>query len=866
MATMRPSDNRKSSNGLGVGNSAHRTSLMQIAPKKRKSSLFEDATTSSLDLTSNRRGTIFSKPTRKPALAAVFEDDITETGDTIAIHKDARRRTIWVPSDDTTVMTIHPGAQTRTLMDETIALARLPLLPETTGLTTTKARRSSLFQAPKRAPLSNVKRPSTNSILVDIAGCPTGKENCASDATKLVNARKVSSVAERRVPECLKKSVVATQSRMSPQERQRPLGAARTSISYSRPPTQSKATKVSKASEFPVLEEDLQHPELFEDCWLAHQETSLSQVVNDIFDQQNIPESHVGSLSHRSALLEFYQQSHFVELRKRLTASVQTGALSLPKACEIPRLQEDVGLRRSFVKLWLDTYDLHKLWAAAEVISARVCKAPALGIEEDVKGLRKVLARFLLSVLVTCDNPSESRLVAWQLTVVRSLLIISLLDQSHAQDVLSGCLFLEGSRHKSSETMLRAIAALVLPSVGDITRTLGYLGYGLSYVQSALQEYSYKVTNLATDLRDGVLLARLLEVLMYNQISNATQTITLNLPSGDSLESMLSSKIRPLSQHLKYPSPTRAQQLYNVQISLSALETGNGLTQTAVSTIQAADIVDGHRERTLSFLWAIISRWGLHTLIPVASLRAEIKRHMFHLSYEQLTSAEIADFLSSDNDDDLASPDQLASLLKSWAAVICAHHQVTINNFTTSFATPDALAAIVDTYAACVPAQSGSAISAHKTSLQAKLKSLGCSTAFVQLFANESHIPTKATTLCLLAFLASRLIPLTRRLRAAETLQRVWRSRLARFEMHKRVVVLKVAHQCAEVVRARHRVEWAVVVLQRSWREMRLERMKRAERRIERFQAAARGWATRRALMGVLPSLRRNVERARGGW
>ena len=42
---------------------------------------------------------------------------------------------------------------------------------------------------------------------------------------------------------------------------------------------------------------------------------------------------------------------------------------------------------------------------------------------------------------------------------------------------------------------------------GDLTRHLSYMGYIVEHTQTALEEFDYAVSCLATDLRDGVRLA-----------------------------------------------------------------------------------------------------------------------------------------------------------------------------------------------------------------------------------------------------------------------------------------------------------------------------------------------------------------------
>jgi abnormal spindle-like microcephaly-associated protein len=48
---------------------------------------------------------------------------------------------------------------------------------------------------------------------------------------------------------------------------------------------------------------------------------------------------------------------------------------------------------------------------------------------------------------------------------------------------------------------------------GNVLRHLELLGYRLGYSQSALMEYPFAITNLAVDLRDGLRLIKVAEVL-----------------------------------------------------------------------------------------------------------------------------------------------------------------------------------------------------------------------------------------------------------------------------------------------------------------------------------------------------------------
>lgn len=48
--------------------------------------------------------------------------------------------------------------------------------------------------------------------------------------------------------------------------------------------------------------------------------------------------------------------------------------------------------------------------------------------------------------------------------------------------------------------------------------------YNVCHVQIPLREYDYKINNVATDLRDGVRLTRLVELLLYPSVALAHRT------------------------------------------------------------------------------------------------------------------------------------------------------------------------------------------------------------------------------------------------------------------------------------------------------------------------------------------------------
>lgn len=880
--------------------------------------------------------------------------------------KEDRRRSIWVPSEDTTVFTIHPGAYTHALQDDTFCLSNNHASSRTAKTTvpspvTAKSRkppRPSMSVAPKRAPLASLAPVRSNASLGDRAGSGGGKENIPPNARLLqlkaegkrmvknaspkspqiatspftassqptrrdsvfmqptaTSQAKLTSVKKRPIAD-IKDDVRKAKVPVTKDPRSLNIQRARLSDKHTdsqssspdtylpkRAPTKMaipdvRPTVGTNLSRYPVLPEDLDQPQLYEDNWLSHQEIALTQLVNGVFQQADNSSfllHNPNTAGLRGNLLKPYQDPAVATLHKRLKASLLYGALSLPKdATSPPRLTDDIGLRRQFLDLWMHSYDLDSLQAAAEVVIGRVITvrprdattiAQSLGSNSGTPESPKAkeLRRFLLTFLVhhedavdasipqskttsTRKSGEEAALKVgtpewyWQRTVLHSLMLIYLLDTAKSTGTISSCLFQPSSIRKSSVSFLQALSRMLLPSVGDIVRPLNYLDYKMQHTQHPLEEYVYRIDNIAIDLRNGVLLTRFVELLLYSPSSlNARHddTITLSLPDGETLTSMTTTS-HILSQHLKVPCLSRAQKQHNVQIALSALSSINDMLITsAISHISTSDIVDGHREKTLSLLWALVSRWGMSLLIDWDELARETQR------FTLTSSSPTMDTSTTDSDFE-------ASALLSWARAVCAPDNIHISNLTTSFASGAALAAILATYTPFLPAATAttkrhSTTTAATASIPQTLKSLSCSTAFSALFVSPSTIPSRTTTLALLAFLASRLLPLARVHRAAALLQRTYRLRLQRRTVSARIRCAVLAAQCKLVVEAKNRILDAVVLLQRTWRGVLDRRIRGLEGDVVAFQRVARGWAFRQGLCGGEGGSRRRG-RVMGGW
>ncbi|EXJ82560.1 hypothetical protein A1O3_06373 [Capronia epimyces CBS 606.96] len=817
--------------------------------------------------------------TERPLVSLPEETSLMLTSTTVL--KPARRGTIYIPNDDTTMPSMYMGIFSP-IKDLDARMVSGTAEPETeiTGIAAQMAkkrntRRSMIATSPKRAPLHVSRKNVQGSATVeDRYGQGGGKENIppghgvaedeksagstltksepfdhnpvrnrvqhsdngAKKPSKLYEAT-ASSMGRTTDKTSLQRSRVkptwnsggprVRPSHLVPVKRTPPKSGPSTEhqeeIRLRRPPVPTRfivpGVKTDLiADDYPILTEDLATPSMYEDSWLKHQEISMTQLVNNLFGASSSWSSPVEDSMLRVRLLEKYGDAELAMLYKRLQAALLFGALSVPTDIlkGAGRLNNDIGRRKAFTDLWLETYNLSCLQSALEVVVGRQCRVFLARQSSGNSATREALQRFIETFLIRNEDGIPDQIGtdrnswSYQRTLLRSLMLIKLLDitKTTASQMTRGCLFQSSSCYKDSVGVVRALLQLLNPSAGEPIRALSHIGYTVTHSQYPLEEYDYQIGNLAVDLRDGVRLTRLVELLLYPSASQSLEysedpnaTTTVLLPTGELLSLTGEQPDWPLSQHLKFPCIGRATKLYNVQIALSALQGVRGMT-ALVQDVQAADIVDGYREKTVKLLWGLTSKWGLGGLVDWDDVEREIKRLCRTAGTKQ------NDFFDVLHDEE--GPARYQILLKSWAQAVASKHGLVVTNLTTSFADTKVFEAIVEEYERYIISD---AEATRGRALSERLRGLGCSEQFTGLFSgphashNRGHFFDRDFVLAALAFLCSRLLQPTKGPRAAVTIQRAWRQHWERVVDSRKCRSKMLAEGCAEVVRQRRPIQ-----------------------------------------------------------
>jgi hypothetical protein len=311
----------------------------------------------------------------------------------------------------------------------------------------------------------------------------------------------------------------------------------------------------------------------------------------------------------QKALLAYHHESSSVPLFQ-LSEDIENGIITVREDKDV---HSDIGLRKLFMEL-IFSYELPYLKLGLEVVfkdiitckvgqevehccdagDAKWKKALKAYVEERLFADEKIQSRFTKQKLLFPEHQRELRAQLRTHLVKKFLALVLVLDKARLERLLGiPALFVATSDIKSSKAMLSAFCMefLSIGGQGNFVRLLNTKKYSVHFEQSFVDEFDYRVSCLQVDLRDGVRLAKLVELL---------------------------TKTDGLMAQLRVPAISFMQKSHNLNLALERAFGG-----TVEAGIDAKGVVEGNREATLFLLWKLQYKFERRTLTDPDLVRAE---------------------------------------------------------------------------------------------------------------------------------------------------------------------------------------------------------------------------------------------------
>ncbi|KAK9879773.1 hypothetical protein WA026_006838 [Henosepilachna vigintioctopunctata] len=322
----------------------------------------------------------------------------------------------------------------------------------------------------------------------------------------------------------------------------------------------------------------------------------------------------------RKTAMKFYMSEEIQIVLSKIGTAIEVGKLEIRQDKNV---HLDLSLQSNLMSLILS---YNPLWLRIGLETIYKVKLQ-LASNSDVLGLSKFLYdRFFKDPYLSKKYKSVHSLKynseIKKFILRKYLTLVYFLDKAKMKALISHdpCLFRRNAVVKESKDMLIHFAKdTITGGVGDVNRYLKYFGYVVNHKQLYIHEYDYAVINLGGDLRDGVRLTRVMEIILMKN---------------------------DLTEQLRVPAISRLQKIHNVKIVFKSLiEHGYDIQHE----IEPYHIVDGHREKTLSFLWQIIYKFQAplvlksvkHIQVWWRSLPIQIKRNKLRKNYERKVDSAI---------------------------------------------------------------------------------------------------------------------------------------------------------------------------------------------------------------------------------
>ena len=378
--------------------------------------------------------------------------------------------------------------------------------------------------------------------------------------------------------------------------------------------------------------------------------------------------AQLGVLRMRQKCFTLFRGSEIGDSISQLKAAIDAGRFNVKADSSFGF---DVRIRDRCIDLVMA---YHPAWlrAGLETVFGEEIQRMDASQRDDV--LRTFVATRLMhdaetEAMFKADQHNEMRAAMSRFTMFKFLSLALFLDHAKTAGILEADphLFRVESTVKRSTDMIMDFCKDALSGGGDIIRELRLVEYSVKHQQTALQEVNWDVQDLSTDLRDGVRLCKLVEIL-----------------TGDS---------GPIG-HVKVPANSTAAKKFNVTMVIDAFKAKGLPLHLCANT---ADIVSGHRERTLAMVWRVMCHWKIMDMIDGEGLEAEIDRIRDSRRDSIRSNRRRRSSMGADGNVLYMNCDKLRLLLQ-WCRTVCARYGMRVHNFTSSFSDGVALCLMLHHY------------------------------------------------------------------------------------------------------------------------------------------------------------------------
>lgn len=304
------------------------------------------------------------------------------------------------------------------------------------------------------------------------------------------------------------------------------------------------------------VDSDKQQPvdfgKLFND--VRGKELNTAETKEQVSSSHYLTKHRMDSL--RKVAANLYMSEHMTSMLQKVCVQIERGQLKMRDGVD---LHLDIILQREILQLLLY---FNPLWLR---ISLEVIYGEIISMHHnfDVMSLSRFIVNRLFKNKHLQKNSKalpqkEEQLKKFSLKKLFMLLIF--LDNAKQNKIVkhNPCLFLKTSPFKETKEILCKFSSLILGNMGDIQRDMKRIGVVLSHKQTYIEEFDYAFRNLAVDLRDGIRLTKVMEIILLRE---------------------------DMVAQLRVPAISRLQKVFNVDLALKALREADYVISGKVSRL-----------------------------------------------------------------------------------------------------------------------------------------------------------------------------------------------------------------------------------------------------------------------------------------